>query len=314
MMIDGRNIKTEYGCTLTFEGDSISQFNLSSVLRYPDRETVEFRNWAEINGIDPDLSDFNVKSKSVKLQFLMEADTLELFWTRYRKLIADITLPKPHTFVFEDLGERTYRYDANSSFSHPMPFNAGKNLTLITLDFIEEKPYVREDRVPFSTSAPKGQFSINGYDFGEFGLHVESGTDDLLKYPSMKDPFTDGKTVDFSTITLSHKEVKFDLWQIAKSKEEFLRNHAAFWNALAKPGTIDLYINILDAVTGIYYNSCGSYAIEKWSEKICAARFSINITVPYVNYADGGGTIYTYGLWDDDNGFICDEDGSILIL
>ncbi|MDD3229629.1 MAG: hypothetical protein PHE09_10475 [Oscillospiraceae bacterium] len=310
MTIDGKNIR-DYGCTLIW--DSISaQYNLSSVLKYPNRTAVQFRNWAEADGISPDLSEFNVEEKKVQLKFLMEAGTLTDFWSKYRTLLQDITVPKPHVFDFDEIGTFTYRYDTNSAYQHPVPFNAGRNLSVFMLDFIEDKPSICS-AVPSSSSAPLGQYRINGYDLGEFGMHVEDGTDDLLKYPAAKNPFTDGKNVDLSTIRMSHKEVKLSLWQLAKSKAEFLNNRAAFWNQFSNPGETDLYFNHIDASTGIYYTGCDIYTLENWGDT-CAARFAISIVIPVVTWADGGGTIYLYGLWDDDFGFICDEDDSILIV
>lgn len=313
MTIDGKNIRQEYGCTLIWEGSTSVQHNLSAILKYPNRTAVQFRNWAEEDGIRPDLSEFLTEPKKVQLQFLMEADTLSQFWSLYRKLLADITSPKPHTFDFDGIGTFTYRYDVNSAYKHPVPFNAGRNLSVFMLDFIEDKPNIGSNTVPSSTSAPLGQFSINGYDLGLFGMHVEDGTDDLLKYPAEKSPFTDGLNVDLSTIRMAHKEVKLSLWQLAKSKAEFLSNHAAFWNQFSKPGEADLYFNNIDASTGIYYTGCDSYTLESWGN-ICSARFTISVVIPVVTWADGGGSIYLYGLWDDDFGFICDEDESILIV
>jgi hypothetical protein len=313
MRIDNIDIR-QYGCTLIWEGSTSVQHNLSAVLKYPNRTAVQFRNWAEEDGIRPDLSEFLTEPKKVQLQFLMEADTLSQFWTQYRKLIADITSPQAHVFDFDEVGTYTYYYDTSSRYQHPQPFNAGYNLSVFMLDFIEENPVFGSASAPLNSgSAPTGQYSLNGFDLGEFGMHVEDGTDELLRYPAMKNPFTDGKKVDFTTVRMAHKEVNLSIWQLAKSKEEFLHNREAFWNQFAQPGETDLYFNNIDASTGIYYTSCDSYTLESWGN-ICSARFTISVVIPVVTWADGGGSVYLYGLWDDDFGFICDEDESILIV
>lgn len=314
MTIDGKNIKQEYGCMLIWEGNTSVPYNLSAILKYPTRTKVEYRNWAEMDGIDPDVSEFNVEPKKVQLQFLMEAGSLEQFWLQYRKLIADITSPQAHIFDLGDFGVHSYRYDVNSAYTHPQPFNEGRNLSVFSIDFIENKPVIGNSAIPYSDSAPHGQFAINGYDLGDFGMHVDDGTDDLLKYPSAKKPFSDGREVDFSTIRMQHKELRLSIWQLAQSKAEFLNNHAAFWNQFARTGLTDLYINVLGGSTEIYYTDCSSYTLEAWSDNLCAARFTISIVVPVVTWADGGGSIFVYGLWDNDFGFICDEDSSILVL
>lgn len=315
MTIDGKNIRQEYGCTLIWEGSTSVQHNLSAILKYPNRTAVQFRNWAEEDGIRPDLSEFLTEPKKVQLQFLMEADTLSQFWTLYRKLIADITSPKPHTFEFDGIGTFTYRYDVNSAYQHPKPFNAGKNLSIFMFDFLEESPVFGSASTPLNTgSAPTGQYSINGYDLGSFGMHMEDGTDELLKYPSMKSPFTDGKKVDFTTVRMAHKEANLSLWQLAKSKEEFLHNREAFWNQFSRPGTTELYFNDINGTTDIYYQKCSSYTLENWGDR-CAARFTISIVVPVYQWADGGGTTIFITLKDMGTGkILADEFGRKIVF
>lgn len=66
--------------------------------------------------------------------------------------------------------------------------------------------------------------------------------DDILKYPAMKAPFTDGRTVDLSLIKTQHKQINLSLWMLAGSVEEFMNNYQAFFNQLTGAGTQDLYI------------------------------------------------------------------------
>ena len=86
MTIDGKDVYTEWGCKL-LEG------SFDDLLKYPKRKAVKYNNWAEADGIDPDLSVVEFEPKTVKLKFLMKAETLEQFWSGYRKFVADLSAP-----------------------------------------------------------------------------------------------------------------------------------------------------------------------------------------------------------------------------
>lgn len=62
MTIDGKNIN-EWGCTL-LEG------SFDDLLKYPKRKAVTTRDWAESNGIVPDLSEVEFEARTIKLSFL----------------------------------------------------------------------------------------------------------------------------------------------------------------------------------------------------------------------------------------------------
>ena len=84
MTIDGKDVYTEWGCKL-LEG------SFDDLLKYPKRKAVKYNNWAEADGIDLDLSVVEFEPKTVKLKFLMKAETLEQFWSGYRKFVADLS-------------------------------------------------------------------------------------------------------------------------------------------------------------------------------------------------------------------------------
>ena len=65
MTIDGKDLYTEWGCKL-LEG------SFDDLLKYPKRKAVKYNNWAEADGIDPDLSVVEFEPKTVKLKFLMK--------------------------------------------------------------------------------------------------------------------------------------------------------------------------------------------------------------------------------------------------
>ena len=118
MTIDGKDVYTEWGCKL-LEG------SFDDLLKYPKRKAVKYNNWAEADGIDPDLSVVEFEPKTVKLKFLMKAETLEQFWSGYRKFVADLSAPGYREFNLIAGMTNRLRFNAGSSHEQPVPFNAG---------------------------------------------------------------------------------------------------------------------------------------------------------------------------------------------
>ena len=109
---------TEWGCTI-LEG------SFDTLLKYPKRKAVKYNNWAEADGIDPDLSVVEFEQKTVKLSFLMEADTVEQFWLRYRKFITDLSAPLYREFDLIPGITTRYRFSAGSSYEQPVLLTSG---------------------------------------------------------------------------------------------------------------------------------------------------------------------------------------------
>ena len=109
MTIDSKDIYTEWGCTL-LEG------SFDGILKYPKRKAVKYNNWAEADGIDPDLSIVEFEPKTVKMEFIMKADTLEMFWSRYRKFITDLSAPGYREFDLIPGMTNRLRFNAGTAF------------------------------------------------------------------------------------------------------------------------------------------------------------------------------------------------------
>lgn len=306
MTIDGKNIK-EYGCTL-LEG------SFNDLLKYPKRKAVKYNNWAEADGIEPDLSEVEFEPKTVKLSFLMEAVGEAKFWNLYRNFASDLSAAGYREMSLIPGMTKLLRFNAGASYELPVPMNAGKNASSFDLNFIEDNPVIPPVPYPVGGISLRGQMSINGYDFGEFGIGTDDDLEDILKAPAVKSPFTDGRIVDLSTIKTQHKEVKLSLWMLAGSIEEFLNNHRAFFTQLAGTGTQELYINTLNGTTRMYYSNCPSYSVEIWQENQIAVRFTITLVVPVVSWVDSGGDIRYLVLMDKELGILTDEEGRIIVF
>lgn len=307
MTIDGKDIYKEWRCKL-LEG------SFDDLLKYPKRKPVKYNNWAEADGIDPDLSVVEFEKRSIKMYFLLDAYSPDQFWRSYRKLISDLSATGYRIFDVIPGITHKLRLSANSAYNMPVPFNAGRNLSTFSLDFVEDDLFIQPVLYPVNGISLRGQYAINGIDFGEFGIGSDDEQDDILKYPAMKAPFTDGRIVDLSLIKTQHKTVKLSLWMLAGGVDEFMNNYQAFFNQLTGSGTQDLYINTLAGSTQVYYTDCTGFTVEKWSENNIAVRFSISLVLPVVSWIDAGGDVRYRVLKDPDHGLLADEQGRIIVF
>lgn len=306
MTIDGKDIYAEWGCKL-LEG------SFDDLLKYPKRKAVKYNNWAEADGIDPDLSVVELEPKTVTLNFLMKAETLDSFWSKYRKLISDLSAPGYRTF---DLipGMTSYlRFNSGPAYEKFTPFSAGENISAFELSFTEDN-YTVYPIAPIGGIGLRGQYAVNGIDFADFGIGSDDNQEDILKYPAVKAPFTDGRTIDLSTIKTQHREIKLSLWMLAGSVEEFLNNYRAFFSRIAGTGNQELYIKTLDGIIQVYYTDCPSFSVEIWREKQIGVRFTISLVAPVVSWVDAGGDVRYRVLKDSELGLLADEQGRIIVF
>ena len=140
MTIDGKDVYTEWGCKL-LEG------SFDDLLKYPKRKAVKYNNWAEADGIDPDLSVVEFEPKTVKLKFLMKAETLEQFWSGYRKFVADLSAPGYREFNL--IAGMTTAPDSMSALLTNSLCHLMQGRTYLCLNFLLSRtimPFIRQLR------------------------------------------------------------------------------------------------------------------------------------------------------------------------
>ena len=307
MRMDGKDLFATYGCTL-LEG------SFDTLLKYPKRKAVKYRNWAEADGIDPDLSVVEFEPRKVKLSFLMESEGEAGFWRQYRRLTADLSAPGYRSFDLLPGLTTRLRLDTGALFELPVPLNSGRNASSFDLNFVEDALLITPAAYPVGGITLRGQMAINGIDFGAFGIGSDDELEDILKTPAMKTPFTDGRTVDLSTIKVQHREVKLSLWMLAGSPEEFLNNYRAFFTQLTGTGTQELYIKTLESTLQVYYSDCPSYSVETWRKDSVAVRFTLSLVIPVISWVDAGGDVRYTVLVDRGLGILADEEGRIIVF
>jgi hypothetical protein len=92
-----------------------------------------------------------------------------------------------------------------------------------------------------------------------FGVGVESGSDDLLKFPKRKDSTShdwldeNGIDVDLTRVFLESREATFDMWLMADNEDDFWTKYNNFCAYMVKPGLRRLTIAELGKDYFVYY-------------------------------------------------------------
>ncbi len=158
-----------------------------------------------------------------------------------------------------------------------------------------------------------GYWFLDGIDlWTSFGMLIEEGSANLLRYPPKKESIThdwmdaDGIEVDLSRVFFGPREIPLVMGIIASSEEDFWLKHNAFISQLTQPGIRRLTISAHgERSYYIYYKECNNYnpvkALQgKEGARFVGAKFTVVIVEPKPDI-------------DNTHVFIVDEDGRFLI-
>jgi hypothetical protein len=158
-------------------------------------------------------------------------------------------------------------------------------------------------------AAPSGLHYIDGKDLWDtYGIIVQSGSNDFLKFPARKDSIThnwldsNGIDVDLSLPFFDAKKIVLKCTMIAATEDEFWQNYAGFLGEWAKPGTRDWSVSEFQKTFQVYYTESTEFTrLNKiiGNAKI-ACQFSLNLVQVEPDIDEG-------------DAFIVDEDGRFIV-
>ena len=273
MTIDGIHIAT-YGLTLL-------RGSFDSLLKYPKRKAVAYNNWAERDGIEPDVCSVEFEPKKIQLSFSMLTDSLSSFEASHTSFYDLLSAPGSRHIVFTAGIQKTLRFTGNPAYAVRRPFGDANHETF-TLDFVEDTPQVETGATPTGT-APFGLYAVNGMDFWLYGIGGDENISDYLRHADLKEPFTDGRTIYTDAVRKKHREIKLPLWMIAGSESQFLGNYHSFFAQLAQPGEQALSVGQLGKTLQAYYTDCTAFTFAAWRPDFIGLRFNITMIESYDN-------------------------------
>lgn len=309
MTIDGKDIFQTYDVQL-------SSGTYSSLLKYPKRTTVAYKNYADRDGIIPDLRKIDFEPSKRMLNFLVKHNSEDEFRFKYQQFFDTMNAPGYREMNLGNGLIHLLRYDQSQKFDVYTSISRS-GATILSMQFIEDKHAIPGDiTMPTGNPVnPRGIYEIGGIDFCYFGVTQNGRIGDILKYPEIKEAFYDYKERAYFTgiKTLKHKQVTIPLLMRAESKAQFIHNYIAFFNQFNRTGKLRLYLNEIGGTTEVYYVDCPTFNVH-WNESYAVwATFSITLVIPVVTWLDGQSVILTV-LDDVGYGLLADEEGRVIVF
>lgn len=305
MTIDGKDIGATWNMCLVKD-------SFNSLLKYPKRMAARYTNYAERDGITPDLRRFETEPRQVSLVFFITHSSESEFRALYDDFFAAVNDSGYHMFDFGIGLSYKFRYDRTRSMRMMKPYSVNGG-TVISMEYMEDAASINERvKIAIGGIELKGMYSVGGVDFGDFGIHPDGTVGEVLKYADAKEAFSDGRVYNLNTRRLRHKEITIPLWMYSVTQAEFINNYQAFYNAFAKSGSQSVYIREIDAVVESYYLECTTYKVN-WGSRV-TARFSIKLCIPVVGWLRGVSSSNYRVMSDPELGLLADEEGRILTL
>lgn len=127
--------------------------------------------------------------------------------------------------------------------------------------------------------------------YDEFGLVIQTGTAELLRFPKRKKTFeqdwreSNGKEYDLTNPVFEDKEVTLQCAIIADSAGQFWEKYDAFFNEIAQPGRHELYIDDHDEkLYSVFYVDSSNF--QKTSKKLKGVskifvKFNLTLNVSF---------------------------------
>ena len=289
---------TEYKAFVTQDG-------YKSIVQWPSLKKPDSNDWAEEDGIEADLSNPVLDSRSVNLDmaFLSEDGYLG-----FREALMQTTW---HDFIFMEI-RRVVRMRLVSESGLKMM----QGLCCCTFKFSDDTPlrdYTYQS--PVSAQAESDGYLIDGKDLKAYGVRVLQGTlPEVVSMPQVKEALTiESKYVAGAqydgggTVQLKDKTMTLTLLMRAETLVSLWRNYDALLYDLVRPGEHTLSVESAGCEHVFYYESC---SVEKFhaTGKIWL-EFKLKLHVTQFGEIDKG-----YSLVTVDGREITTEDGRPIVM
>ena len=282
LLIDGLDAYLVYGIFVLDE-------NFKAVVQKPSFKKVESTEWKECDGVEVDLTDPTLDSRTLQIEFGMTD------LSGMDRLIMDLSDGAYHTFFFADL-QRSYRLRLTQNDSINSYIRLGK----VKLTFADDFPEVARAE-PKSQPYPEVKqrsYMLDDVDFSRCGVWVLDGTDDnIRKAPQVRSALSvnlkteSGVIYDAENVRYKSMDATLKCLVHADSIEDFWRRYDSLFAILMQPDERKFYFAPLDKTFSCYYksSSVSKFKIFKnghvWCEFSVVLCFTGDGLIPEIMYA-----------------------------
>lgn len=232
LIIDGVDVYGQYGVYVVTGG-------WNDLVAFPPLKAIDYNDWHEYNGIEPDLSDPKLNSRDVSMKFAGV--------NGYSGFV-DLLLGAPkHTFECAAIG-RTFK---NIRLVQQPSLSLSTELGMFTLKVADDEPMDRTEHTrlsPQNTLVPwSPAWGIDSRLLYTYGIRVLAGSlAEAQKAPAVKLNLLrniktqTGATYDGHQLRKQSKDIKLSCLMRATSLTQFWRNHDTLLYDLIQPNERNL--------------------------------------------------------------------------
>ena len=245
--IDGKDIYTSFGAFVTEGG-------YADLVRFPSLKSVEYNDWHEEDGIEPDLSDPKLDTKEITITFAIRGGK-----GKTDDLIQLLSDKVSHLFDFREMGLSVNLRLASAS----APTVAG-HLRLLPLTFADDSPLEDYEYAEPHSSMPQiNDYLIDGRRLSDYGVRLLQGTQASLEsMPAVKQNLLrnvsgiSGAIYDVNgKVTYKSRNVTLQCLMRAPSLTDFWRNRNALLYDLIRPDERVLSASMIGRDFKCFYQS-----------------------------------------------------------
>lgn len=299
--IDNIDIYEQFGVMMKEGG-------YKDLLTFPALKEPTANDWPEEDGVEVDLESPAIQIRTITIPFvacnpLIEANDFISFMSR----------PSYHILHVADL-KKSWNIRLNTQSANEVHPQA----TSFSLQFTDDIPTGARS---VHYNKPKGGgipiidtgYEVDSIPLHEYGIVVESGLDDLLKSPTIKQNLTrsykasDGQQYDTATVVFNSKESTLKCCFITSSVEKFWECYTAFFNDLIQPKERILYCDYTGEEYPCYYKKSSNFHIEEMKKRfVCTFQLTLEFISFRINETE-------YILTTEDGKHLVLEDGQTAI-
>lgn len=277
--MDGHDLYSTFGVIL-------SPDSIGNLLKYPTREAVRQTDFAESHGIQADLRQFRVQRRRIQLAFQVFGEGDADLRMRLKAFTDALSAPGWRAFDFGLNVPFSLRYVSTQSLSihGSSPLDSNGATVVVTMEEEDFPAEAQKLGVPgvqprHIQGVPGGDVSIRGVDLAQYGASLDAAYTGSSAAPSdMKEPFNDGRKLHLDEVRRKSADWTLHIDIAAPSKEDFMHNWKALYNAIAAPGTFSLYLRERGTTSEVFYRDCT--ACTAFFGTWYAAKMQIKVTSP----------------------------------
>lgn len=266
---------------LTAYGIFIERGGSDDFLSFPDRRIPDQNDWAEYDGLDVDLADCYFDAKTVKVNYVIIADTEEAFISHLNSFETLHFLPGMRSVFVKEFNKTfSLRFLGFPDYKHKGGlYNPRKKIGRITAEYSMDDPlqlFTPAIVSPISIRANLAQISLNGYDLSKFGIVIQDAYSTALRPRSAK-KVLERKIQNLSGTVAdtvvspkkSGRQMVIECTMLADTLNEFWTNYTALFNNLRVATAVQLGITRAGVVINCYYSKMTNFKKETpFSRKI----------------------------------------------